>query len=244
MLLIISGCMESELEKKQKEHLKQYFQNINNVMSVYAKEASSSKNIEGVHEAHLKVLENLKTVKQHFSQFNEEDKLQTVIDLYDSALNHLIVRQIQILELGSPVWTSSLDKLKNIKNVDYYHQHQALLLELLAMIDEYKDLILEHHETVRNRMVASSLTKEDRSQVWPNLNIQIADYLYTIKPKLKFLKNRVDAEIEIVKFLHEHKNDYVVSEENGLQFNTPWVLSAYQSKLNILDTQMRLMNRL
>ena len=35
--------------------------------------------------------------------------------------------------------------------MDYYHQHQALLLELLAMIDEYKDLILEHHETVRKR---------------------------------------------------------------------------------------------
>jgi len=234
--------MESELEKSQKDHLNQYYQNINNIMDGYVKGASSSIKIEDVHKAHLKVLENLNKVKKHFSQFNNEKKLQTIISLYDSALNHLIVRQIQILELGQPVWVSSLDKLEKIKNANYYQQHQGILSELIAMLEEYKELILEHHEQIRQKMVASTLTKEDREQVWPSLNSQITSYLYTIKPKLKFLKNRVDAEIEIVKFLHEHKNDYVANEEHGLQFNTPWVLNAYQTKLSLLDTKMRLLN--
>ena len=242
MLLILSGCMESELEKKQKEHLNQYYQNISNIMNGYVKSASSSTKIEDVHKAHLKVLENLNKVKMHFSQFNDEEKLQTIVSLYDSALNHLIVRQIQILELGQPVWVSSLEKLENIKDADYYQQHQGILSELISMLEEYKTLILEHHEHIRKKMVASTLTKEEREQVWPSLNGQITSYLYTIKPKLKSLKNRVDAEIEIVKFLHENKSDYVVNEEHGLQFNTPWILNAYQTKISLLERKMQLLN--
>ncbi|REL35398.1 hypothetical protein [Thalassotalea euphylliae] len=234
LCLVLAGCLESELEKSQKEHLAQYRQNIENIMDSYANSAAAANRIQEVHQAHITVLDNLTKVKEHFSQFEQEQKLQTIIGLYDSALTHLIVRQIQILELGQPMWNADIDKFQQIKEVNYYHQHQAVLSELLAMLDEYKDLILDHHEKVRVDLVESSLDEDDRKQIWPALNGQITIYLYSIKPKLKLIQKRAEAEMEIAEFLHEHQADYIVSQEHGLQFKTPWILHTYQTKLKLL----------
>jgi hypothetical protein len=235
----LTGCFESKLEKSQEKHLREYESNIKSIMKNHSQHVNSIKKIEDVHKQHLAALEDFDKVKKHFAQFNNEKRLQTIIALYDYALTHFIIRQVQIIELASPIWQSNITTLEKIKDSNYYQKHQGLLSELVSMIDEYKELILDHNEVVRKKLIASGLDKKDRSRLWPVFNFLAGNHISAMKPLMHPIQARVESEMKITAFLYENKDGYVATKENGLQFHSPVLLQAYNHELRMIQMQER-----
>jgi hypothetical protein len=236
ILISLTGCFESELEKSQEKHLREYESNIKSIMNNYAQVNSLNK-IEDVHKHHLAALDDFDKVKKHFAKFSDEKRLQTIISLYDYTLTHFLIRQVQIIELASPIWKSDIMTLEKIKDPDYYQKHQGLLSELISMIDEYKELILDHNEVVRKKLMASGLDKKDRSRLWPTFNILTGNHISAMKPLMHPIQARVESEMKITAFLYENKDGYVATKENGLQFHSPVLLQAYNHELRMIQMQ-------
>jgi hypothetical protein len=237
IFIILTGCFASKLDLSQEKHLKEYERNIGIIMKNYSENAKSINKIEDIHKQHLAALEDFDKVKKHFAQFSDESRLQTIISLYDYTLTHFLIRQVQIIELASPVWNSDITTLEKIKEPQYYQQHQGLLTELVAMIEEYKELMLDHHEQVRKKLMASGLDEKDRKRLWPLFNVLVAQHLSAMKPLMHPIQTRVGSEMRITAFLYENKEGYIASKENGLQFSSPVLLQAYNHQLKIIQMQ-------
>jgi hypothetical protein len=234
-LFTLTACIQSELNRRQEEHLKQYSQHITKALENYSKGVNSANgDTKRVLDIHLDTLKRFSDQKEHFSQFPEEERLQAIIGIYDTALSNLLIQQVEILELAKPLWSeeeSGLIKFQKIKELAFYNEHQEKLSKLLVMLEDYKRLTLEHHEVVRKKLVASSLKKEEREQMWPTLNAIISRYLRSVKPGIRALGKKVEAEKGLAEFLYEHRNEYVVTQEEGVKFKDYDTLIAYQNKL-------------
>jgi uncharacterized protein YutD len=233
IILVLIGCTDSEQENSQRRHIKEYYSKVAQALKDYAKQSRVNGKVDGVYKAHLVILDTLKKEKKHFSQYKEEERLQTVVELYDYALSHLLQKRVKILELSkrdNP--TSAQPILKKIKDFGYYREYRERSGNLLAMLKEHKAVIMEHHEVVRKKLLGANLTKSEREQIWPDLNNIIAGYVHSVSPELNMVIKNMEMDIEIAELLHENKDSYFVETGGTMRFNTTDLLNQYK---NILD---------
>lgn len=229
-LTFSSGCVKNKDEQK---HIEQYITNIKNLST----NLNSSHSITTIADLHLKLLytiNGLNTVKKHFLKYEKEEKLKSVITLYDSVLTHLYKQQIFIIMLGGDIWSKNDAKYEKIKDDKYFNKQQNQLFSLLSLIEQYKYSMLSHKEHIRQQLVYSPLSKEERKTLWPELNKIIHSHLNKIKPTLKLIKKKVYNEIEINKYLNKHKDEFVANKEKGIQFHFHDKRYEYERKLREL----------
>jgi hypothetical protein len=233
--LTLTACFESQLEKNQELHIKESEDKLKSVMVNYSQHGKSINNVEEILKHHQTALDEFNQIKKHFSKYKDENRLQTIISLYDYAFTHFILKQVQIIELASPIWNRDISTLEKIKDYSYFQQHQQFLSELMSIIDENKKLILNHHENVRKRLVSSSLENSDRKRLWPLFNDLTAKYISALNPLIHPIQTRIESEIEISSFFYKNKDGYVVTKENGLEFNSFEMLDSYNHKLKMMN---------
>ena len=160
LLCLVACSDQDETAQIEAKHISSYTANLRNVMINHYNLMSQVQNPAQSHEQQQKTLADIKRVKTQFEQYSEHTTLQTIVTLYDTALNQLFIRNLQLLELSAPLWVSDPNLRFNLTQDDYYFAHQSRLTDLINMVDEFDSLMLEHLESVRQDMMASNLTKQ------------------------------------------------------------------------------------
>lgn len=224
--LVLAGCTDSE--KKQEEKLiKDYEFYIEKVMFTHSQNLAVTQSIEDMHKNHFLLLKDLNKIKDEFTGFAGKDRLHKIVTIYHDALSYFILRQLQIIELGKPIWTNDISMLESLKDEQFYQKHQLLLSNLLSMIDEFDDLMMTHHETIRMKIVSSGLTQQDREKLWSFFNDISAKHLKSMSVTLQPIKIRAEGQVGIAQFLHENKGDYKADPEQGLIFSSELLAGTY-----------------
>ena len=224
--LLLAGCTDSE--KKQEEKLiKDYEYYIEKVMLNHSQNLAVTQTIEDMHKNHVLLLKDLTKIKDKFTGFAGKDRLHKIVTIYHDALSYFILRQLQIIELGMPIWTNDITILESLKEEQFYQKHQLLLSELQSMIDEFDDLMMTHHEKIRMKIVSSGLSQRDREKLWSFFNDISAKHLKSMRVTLKPIKIKAEGQVYIAQFLYENKDDYKVDPDKGLIFSSEQLAGTY-----------------
>ncbi|OUL56884.1 hypothetical protein B1199_16080 [Pseudoalteromonas ulvae] len=208
-LLCLVACNDQdETAQIEAKHISSYTANLRNVMINHYNLMSQVQNPAQSHEQQQKTLADIKRVKTQFEQYSEHTTLQTIVTLYDTALNQLFIRNLQLLELSAPLWVSDPNLRFNLTQDDYYFAHQSRLTDLINMVDEFDSLMLEHLESVRQDMMASNLTKQQRIRVWPDMQSIVGGYLSSIKPTIHSLKGSAKVQREHAEKLYNQAQQF------------------------------------
>lgn len=235
---LLVGCTDNEAMQEEKL-IKDYEFYIETVMFNHSKNLAVAKSIEEIHKNHVLLLNDLIKIKDEFTGFDGKDRLHKTVTIYHDALSYFIIRQVQIIELGMPIWMNDIGLLENLKDENFYQKHQLLLAELLSMIDEFDDLMMTHHEAIRMKIVSSGLSQRDREKLWPFFNDISAKHLKSMNTTLKPIKIRAEGQVGIAKFLYENKNDYKIDAEHGLIFSSVILAGTYN---RLIDSIMHKLN--
>ena len=208
-LLCLVACNDQdETAQIEAKHISSYTANLRNVMINHYNLMSQVQHPAQSHEQQQKTLADIKRVKTQSEQYPEHTTLQTIVTLYDTALNQLFIRNLQLLELSAPLWVSDPNMRFNLTQDDYYFAHQSRLTDLINMVDEFDSLMLEHLESVRQDMMASNLTKQQRIRVWPDLQSIVGGYLSSIKPTIHSLKGSAKVQREHAEKLYNQAQQF------------------------------------
>lgn len=233
--LTLTACFDSTFENNQEQHIREYGEKLKSIIVNYSLQSRSINNVEEILEHNQTALDDFNKVNKYFLKYKDENRLQTIISLYDYMFTHFIVRQVKIIELASPIWNRDISTLEKIKDYSYYQHHQRFLSELIAIIDEYKKSTLNHHENVRKKLISSSLEAGDRKRLWPLFNGLTAKHIAALNVLIHPIQTRVESEIEISSFFYENRDRYVVTKVNGLEFHSFEMLDSYNHKLKTMN---------
>ena len=208
-LLCLIACSEQDNTAQiEANHITSYTANLRNIMINHYNLMSQVQHPAQSHEQQQKTLAEIKRVKTEFEQHTDYATLQTIVTLYDTALNQLFIRNLQLLELSAPLWVADPNMRVNITKDEYYFAHQGRLTDLINMVDEFDGLMLEHLESVRQDMMASNLTKQQRIRVWPDLQAIVGGYLSSIKPTIHSLKGSAKVQREHAEKLYNQAQQF------------------------------------
>ena len=217
MLISLSSC--SQNREAEWKLINDYEYQISYILKAHSQNINKSTQAEELYQQQLTSMQNFEKVRKHFSKYPDMDYLNQTMEVYEYALIHLYKRNAQIWEMAVPLWKEDINKLDNIKNDNYFSQHQLLLSELMAMVSEFEDLIDIHLEETRLKLINSDLPKEVRRRIWPAINSIIAIYIKDTKPSLHYIKNQAETELQIATFLHANRGDYIVDESGKILFS-------------------------
>lgn len=230
-LMLLTGCFQSEHEKQQELHMQQYVKALSKLLSSHYKTVITAQETAKIVAQNKQTLASLKQLKVQFEQYPDEPQLADFLAINNYAFSQLLIRNLQLFEMAKPIWQANEQKFELIKQQQYFEQHQALLNELLAMINEFDDIMLQHRESVRVKLVASTLSENYRKQVWPSLSLTIESYLNHMKPSLTNLKKKVWIEMAAAKFLNENKAHYYFDPAKGVLFDNAYLLQMFQNRV-------------
>jgi hypothetical protein len=233
--LTLTACFDSKFEKKQEQHIREYGEKLKSIIVNYSLQSRSKNNVEEILEHNQTALDDFNKVNKYFLKFKDENRLQTIISLYDYTFTHFIVRQVKIIELASPIWNRDIATLEKIKDYSYYRHHQEFLSELISIIGEYKKSSVNHHENVRKKLVSSNLEATDKKRLWPLFNDLTVKHISALNVLILPIQTRIESEIEISSFFYENRNRYVVTKAKGLEFLSFEMLDAYNHKLKTMS---------
>ncbi|MBE0364118.1 hypothetical protein PULV_a1679 [Pseudoalteromonas ulvae UL12] len=208
LLCLVACSDQDETAQIEAKHISSYTANLHNVMINHYNLMSQVQHPAQSHEQQQKTLADIKRVKTQFEQYSEHTTLQTIVTLYDTALNQLFIRNLQLLELSAPLWVLDPNLRFNLTQDDYYFAHQSRLTDLINMVDEFDSLMLEHLESVRQDMMASNLTKQQRIRVWPDMQSIVGGYLSSIKPTIHSLKGSAKVQREHAEKLYNQAQQF------------------------------------
>lgn len=235
--LFLSGCTDSETKQEDKL-IKDYEFYIGKAMSNHSKNVAVARSIEETYKHHVLLLKDLSKIKDSFSAFTGKDRLHKTIEIYHDSLSYFVIRQVQIIELGMPIWLNDINLLGKLKDETFYQQHQVLLSGLLSMIDEFEDLMMTHHETIRLKIVSSGLSQQERQKHWTFFERVSSENLKVMSVTLKSIKIRAEGQVEIAQFLYENKNDYKIDPEEGLVFSSKALTIKYDMRVNSMTRRL------
>lgn len=231
--LTLASCSESS--RQENKLIQTYLFNVERVMQAHSVGIKNAKSASQMLQQQKTSLSNLQKVKKEFEPNSNLSELNALIDTVDFAISHLFIRNQQMYDLAEPLWKAQGDKYNKIRDPDYYRLHQNSLIELHAMMEEFKTLLKEHNANVRKKMLASGLSKEKRTQLWPSLNNLLAGYIATFTPQIYVVKQAVENETELAAFLFENREHYTFSEHEGLQFSDSSLAYRYNSMLRSMQ---------
>ena len=230
-ILLLSACSQNSISKQELQHINDYISRVHAVMGNHAEKVQKLQEIEDLYQLQKESHEGLTKLKTRYSEFSDEHSLQKVIDVYEFAFGRIYIRNQQIFELGEPLWKATPQTLEDIKDYEKYVIHQTKLDDLHSLLTEFTELILEHHELSRKKLVESGLDIELRKNIWPQLNIVISTYLSYQKPHTRYLQKVVANEIEAINWLHNIKEHYKVDDKGQLEFDSTSLYFEYLRKV-------------
>lgn len=245
--LTITACFHDQFEYNQDLHIKDAEDKIKKVMESYSEQSSLVNTVEGILKHHQTALDDFNEIKKSSSKYKDEQKLATIISLYDYVFTYLIYEQVELIESTQVILNKNIQILEELKKPTYFQQHQQLLKEMLFRIDENRILISQHHEKVRTMFVSSDLDDSERTRLWPLFNDLTIKHSSSLTLLIHPIQTRVESEIELSTFFHQHRDGYVVTKQKGLEFLSYEMLDAYNNKLQEMNkkyNQARVINRL
>ena len=233
--LTLSGCFDSQFEIKQDQHIKEAEGKLKSIMVNYSLQSQSINNVEEILKYHQTALNEFNQVKNDFSKYKEENRLQAIISLYDYAFTLPIIKQLQLIELVSPIWNRDITELEKLKDFSYFTKHQQFLSELISIIEHNKTSFSDYHEDVRKMLVSSKLEENDRKRLWLVFNDLTIKHISTLNQLMHPIQTRIESEKEISSFFYRNKNGYATTELRGLEFYSFELLDSYNRKLKEMN---------
>lgn len=233
--ITMTACFQGQFEKNQALHIKDFEEKIIKIMGNYVEQSQLINTAEEILGHHETALEDFKKIREDFSKYKDENKLETIISLYNYSFTYLIHKQVEFIESALPIWDKNISTLEKIKDVAYFQQHQQLLKGMISQIDEDKKAISEHHENVRKMLVSSNLQESDRKRLWPLFNELTTKHMSSLILLIHPIQTRIESEIEMSSFFYKNRDGYVVSKEKGLEFLSFEMLDSYNRKLKVMN---------